>query len=138
LLASYGVNPKAPVTSPEVRAAVDNKPEALVWTIPAEFKFAKVIGAPPTLLRFIALALPVPKFKAAGLVVPASIVNAPFVVDQVEAEPAVNVKPFAEVKLDDPIGVKLTEPTPEAVKLPSLRVRAISVEPTVDIVAPLP
>ena len=64
-------------------------------------------------------------------------VSAPAVVDHVEAAPPVSVRAPPEVKDEAPVGVKLTEPAPAAVKLPEVRVKAISVELAVVMVAPL-
>lgn len=72
----------------------------------------------PVLPKETDVALVVPRFNAAA----ESTVKAPVVVFQVEAAPAVNVKAPLEVKLDAPVGVKLTDPAPDAVKLPDVNV----------------
>jgi hypothetical protein len=64
------------------------------------------------------------------------MVKAPVLVDQVEAAPPVKVRAPAEVKEEAPVGVRLTEPAPEAVKFPEVRVKAMSVAPAVVMVAP--
>jgi len=63
-------------------------------------------------------------------------VRAPVEVDQVEAAPAVKVRAPADVNEEAPVGVRFTEPAPEAVKFPEVRVKAMSVVPAVVIVAP--
>ena len=63
-------------------------------------------------------------------------VSAPVEVDQVEAAPPVRVRAPEEVKEDAPVGVRLTEPAPLAVKFPEVRVKAMLVELAVVIVAP--
>jgi hypothetical protein len=49
----------------------------------------------------------------------------------------VRVRAAPEVKLLAPVGVRFTEPAPEAVKLPEVRVKAMSVEVAVVMLAPL-
>jgi hypothetical protein len=78
------------------------------------------------------VAFVVPRLRAAA----ESTVKAPAEVDQVEAAPAVKVRAPAEVKEEAPVGVRLTEPAPEAVKFPEVRVKAIGVDEAVVMVAP--
>ena len=58
----------------------------------------------------------------------------PAVVPHVEAAPPVKVRAPPEVKEEAPVGVRFTEPAPEAVKLPEVRVKAMSCDEEVVIV----
>ncbi len=74
----------------------------------------------------------VPQVAAADEV----MVRAPEEVDQMEAAPPVKVSAPPEVKEDAEVGVRLTAPAPDAVKFPEVRVKAMSVEEAVVMVAP--
>jgi len=62
--------------------------------------------------------------------------KSPALVPQVEAAPPVKVNAPPEVKEEALVGVRLTLPAPEAVKLPEASVKAMFVEPDVVMVAP--
>lgn len=82
---------------------------------PVLVKAPLLVVVAPELPIFTAFDPAVPRFKAAGVVVPELIVSAPAVVLQVEAAPPVKVKAPPDVKLDAPVGVKFTAPAPDAV-----------------------
>ena len=123
-------------------------PKETVPTVP-EAVPASMATAPELPAEALPLAMlmpPVPPAMAAVLMAMAPAVLAPDwivrveavpVVDQVEAAPPVNVSAPAEVKEDAPVGVRLTEPAPEAVKFPEVRVKAMSWVPEVTMVCPL-
>ena len=128
-----GVAPR--ISDVIVRASVAAFP---IVVSPLAFKASATVKAPFTVEVTVEremeseVALAVPRLRAAA----ESMVSAPAEVDQVEAAPAVRVKAPPEVNEDAPVGVRLTEPAPLAVKLPEVRVKAMLVEDAVVIVAP--
>ena len=87
----------------------------------------------PLLAIATAVALVMPKLSAA----PESIESAPAVVPQFEAAPPVSVRLPAEVNDEAPVGVRLTDPAPVALKFPAASVKRIAFPLEVVIVPPL-
>jgi len=118
----------APVMLPDENVMLPFAVKA--WaTVSAPF----TVAVCPVLEIEIEVAFTVPRLRA----VAASSVSAPEEVDQVEAAPAVRVRAAAEVKDEAPVGVRFTEPAPVAVKLPEVRVKAMSWLEEVVMVWPL-
>ena len=110
----------APVMFPEDRVMLPFAVKAWV-TVKAPF----TVVVCPVLETETEVAFVVPRLRAAA----ASTVRLPAEVDQVEAAPP--------VKVSAELGVKLTEPAPVAVKFPEVRVKAMSWDDEVVMVAPL-
>ena len=120
-----------------VKVCTTVKAPLLVVTIPLRLTERAVAFAVPKLrtpaestVRFPAA---VPQVAAAAEV----RVSAPAVVDRVEAAPPVNVRLPPEVNCDDPVGVRLTDPAPVALKFPEASVKRIAFPLEVVIVPPL-
>ena len=116
---------EAPVMLPEAKAMLPFPVN--VWvTVRLPF----TVEVAPVLEIDKEVALVVPRFNAAA----ESTESAPAEVEKVEAAPPVKVRAPPEVKEEAPVGVRFTEPAPEAVKLPEVRVKAMSCDEEVVIV----
>jgi hypothetical protein len=101
---------------------------------------AVIVKAPVVIVKLLEAVKVCDEVKAPALVVVTPVLpsetEVAFVVPKFRPVPASIVKAAPEVNCEAPVGVKLTEPAPETLKLPEVKVKAIFVGPAVVMVAP--